>query len=356
MENYYKFYINITKYSDDRINELQIYVFEFFTAIFSLIITIINLISILIICIQNGKFNIIRKIQLTLCITFIGIEIRFYPIKLDDKFNKIQNCICLSFSMLSNYYQYIYSFIAYKLFTSPEDLLLKYSIFKIYFFPIILLIILNIFLIIDGYLNSQVRLNSYLDLSIPSQFFFFISRFIFFLLNIIYIYILLKKIKNISNIAIPIDKNFAKKKYAIYKRILTWYIIGMCIVVMPYLLLFYIKITPDQNLLTNYYFLLFFFGIESTSGFIYWVIYIYNRNLIKRILIVFCCKKESEYLNDFIEEKRIYEDSVKSIIPSNQTIDLSYLTSSINEEENKKPIKEEPKEHIPDSLTEDETL
>ena len=355
MEKYYKFYINITKYTD-RISELQIYAFEYFSAIFSIIITIINLISILIICFQKGKFNIIRKIQLILCITFIGIEIRFYPIKLDDKFNIIQNCACLSFSMLSNYYQYIYSFIAYKLFTSPEDLLLKYSIFKIYYFPIILLIILNIFLNTDDKLNFKFYLHSYLDLSLPSQYFFFISRIIFFLLKIIYIYILLKKIKNISNIAIPIDKNFAKKKYAIYKRVLTWYIIGMCIVVMPYLLLYYIKRTDNQKFLKSYYFLLFFFGIECTSGFIYWVIYIYNRNLIKRFLIVFCCKKESEYINDFIEEKRIYEDSVKSIITSSQTIDLSFLTSSINEEENKKPIKEEPPEHIPESLTEDETL
>ena len=73
-------------------------------------------------------------------------------------------------------------------------------------------------------------------------------------------------------------------------------------------------------------------------------------------LIVFCFKKESDYINDFIEEKRIYEDSVKSIITSSQTIDLSSLTSSINEEENKKQIKEEPEEHIPESFTEDETL
>ena len=364
MENYHKFYLNITKYSG-RISELQKSVFEYFTAIFSFTITIINLISILIICFQKGKFNILRKIQLILCVTFIGIEIRYYPIKLDGKLNIILDCACLSLSIISNYYQYIYSFIAYKLFTSPEDLLNKYSIFKIYVFPIILLIILNIFLNIDDTLHFKFFLHSYLDLSYYSQIILFISRLIFFLLNIIYIYLLLRKIKKISNIAIPIDKNFAKKKYAIYKSVLTWYIIGMSIVLMPYILLYSIKQKKrtentennDENeLIKNYYFLWFFFGIECTSGFIYWVIYIYNGNLMKRFLIVFCCKKESDYLNDFIEEKRIYEDSVKSIITSNQTIDLSSLTSSINEEENKKQIKEEHEEHIPESLTEDETL
>ena len=38
-------------------------------------------------------------------------------------------------------------------------------------------------------------------------------------------------------------------------------------------------------------------------------LYIYNKFLLKRFLILFHFKKESEYLNEFIEEKKIYEES-----------------------------------------------
>ena len=363
MENYYKFYVNITEYNGN-FSKLQIHVFESFSSICSLTITLINLISIVIICFQKGKFNIIRKIQLFLCITFIGIEIRFYPIRWNNQnFYIIQNGACFSFIIISNYYQYIYSFIAYKLFTAPDDLLSKYSIFKIYYFPFILLIIINFFLNTDG-LKFIFKFRSYSDLSYISKVLLGIFRAIFFILNIVYICLLMKKIKKISNIAIPVDKTFAQKKYAIYKSVLTWYIIGMFIVVMPYILLysfqFFMKSKNEKEneklLLKNYYFSFFFLGIECMSGFIYWVIYIYNRNLIRRLLILFCCKHESEYLNDFIEEKRIYEESVKGILTTTQTIDLSALTSSINEEENKKQIKESPQEHYIESLTDDETL
>ena len=80
-----------------------------------------------------------------LCFTFLGIEIKYLPLKI-DKFFKLyyyfQNGISYASIIVATYFQLIYSVIAYKLFTCPDDLSKPYNIFFIYIFPIILFIFL----------------------------------------------------------------------------------------------------------------------------------------------------------------------------------------------------------------------
>ena len=158
---------------------------------------------------------------------------------------------------------------------------------------------------------------------------------------------------------IAIDIQFAKKKYKIYKRKLKLYIGGMLFVLHPYLVRYIWKYFDiEQELLNNDIFSYYYHGIESISALIFWLTYIFNRNLIRRFLIMFCCKKESDYLNEFIEEKKIYEESVKTILTSNanQSYNLSLLNTSSNLCENKNNnSKNEIIDIITDSL-EDETL
>ena len=358
MENNYNLKINITKFYN-RTDDGKILAINFFFGIFSLITTLLSIISIFIIIFQKGKKNIRQKIQIMLCFSFIGIEIRFYPIYWENElYFYILNCISLSFIVLSNYFQFIYSYIAYKLFISPDDLSSKYNKFIIYFFPLILFIFLIIIMTIrDTNLELYFSFIVFLKRSYNSIIIFGVCRLSFFVLNIIYIGKLLKRIKYISINSISIDKKFAETKYSIYKDILIKYIIGMSIVAIPYMLKdimehFYPEKDPLNN---NNFFAFFFFGIECLSGLIYWIIYIYNKNLLRRFLIIFCCKNESNYVDNFIEEKKYYEESAKMILTASTCTDMTMLTS-VNEEEYKKEFKVDSQENVVESLTDDETL
>ena len=190
---------------------------------------------------------------------------------------------------------------------------------------------------------------------------FGVCRIGFFLLNIIYIFKLLRKIKQVLTFTINIDKKFANKKYKIYKNKLIWYIIAMVFVMHPYLLkkpiAAYLDLEDKEDILHNYPFSYYYHGIEILSGLIYWYIYIYNKNIIRRILIVFCCKKERDYLNEFIEEKKMYEESVKTILSAEQTFDMStYNISSNITSINKTEQKNDVDDFKVESLIDDETL
>ena len=110
-----------------------------------------------------------------------------------------------------------------------------------------------------------------------------------------------------------IDYKFAKAKYKIYRNKLILYLVSMIIVILPYILRFVVEKychLQKGEALKNYIFSYYFHGTESLSGLIYWFIYIYNKFLFKRFLILFHCKKEADYFNEFAEEKKIYEESV----------------------------------------------
>lgn len=84
MENKIIFSLNIANFTTDSQN----LVFQTYCGILSTICIIPNLISLIIIIFfscQKAKMNIQQRIQLMLCITFIGIEIRFIPIITSNK-------------------------------------------------------------------------------------------------------------------------------------------------------------------------------------------------------------------------------------------------------------------------------
>ena len=119
MENNYSFSLKINRANETTVEKN--FKFEMFITIFSIISAIPNIISIFIICFQKEK-KLRQKIQIMLCISFIGIEIRFFPIISNDTYYKVRYSIGYSFIVISNYYQLIYSYIAYKLFGSANDL------------------------------------------------------------------------------------------------------------------------------------------------------------------------------------------------------------------------------------------
>ena len=372
MEKEILFTFNLTYYNGSEVDTEQNKSFHIFSGILSFMCTIPNLISIIIILFKKNVNSFYKRIQIILCISYIGIEIKYYPIIINiDKIYKIfyfiQFSVSYTFLVLSNYYQFIHSYIAYKLFTSPNDLSTKCNIFFIYFFPLILLIF-SIILVVFNY-----KLTLYFDfIAYPNHLdenriydivakIFGVCRIGFFLLNIIYIFKLLRKIKQVLTFTINIDKKFANKKYKIYKNKLIWYIIAMVFVMHPYLLkkpiAAYLDLEDKEDILHNYPFSYYYHGIEILSGLIYWYIYIYNKNIIRRILIVFCCKKERDYLNEFIEEKKMYEESVKTILSAEQTFDMStYNISSNITSINKTEQKNDVDDFKVESLIDDETL
>jgi len=331
-------FVNISEYNKTT-NDQNIK-FQIYSGILSAISIIPNFITIIIFVFQKGKLNLQQRIQLILCFSFIGIEIRFIPIKSNNHYYFFQACISFSSIIIATYYQFIYSFIAYKLFTSPKDLLTKCNIFFIYFFPFILFLFLSCFIYLFSNLtlyfgfiaypeNPEKGITNQLSKRVSHVF-----RIIFFLLNFLFIIKLLKKINQVIKGANNIDNNFTNKKFYVYKNKLIWYIVGMIIVMHPYLLRFpveYFNNLDTGEALQNYNFSIYFHGVESLSGLVYWIIYIYNKLLIRRFMIIFCFKKEEEYTNEFIEEKIIHEQSAEEIISERNPNLISLFSIDNNE-------------------------
>ena len=299
---------NFTSY--DNKEKFQIYSGVLFT-----ISTIPIFMSIIIIIFQKGKMKLQKYIQLMLCFTFLGIELKYLPLKIHlDLYYYFQNGISYACIIIATYFQLIYSVIAYKLFTCPDDLSKPYNIFFIYIFPIILFI----FLVMCA--NFNLNLVLYYDFlayskdnykptrhELPKKI-MDVLRLIFFFTNIIYLKKLLNEIKKVLIMVDKIDLKFAKEKYKIYRKKLILYFFTMIIVIHPYIIRLIKEVRKKEDAISHFYFSLYFHGIEGLSGLIYWFIYIYNKFLIKRFLILFHCKREVEYFNEFIEEKKIYEE------------------------------------------------
>ena len=335
-------FLNISEYKNT--TSEQNTKFQIYSGILSTISIIPNFITILIFAFQKGKLNLQERIQLILCIWFIGIEIRFIPIKGNNKYFFFQSCVSFSSIIIATYYQFIYSYIAYKLFTSPKDLLTKSSKFFIYFFPFILFFILSCFINFFSNLTLYFEFIAYPEnpeSGITNQLSKRVShvfRITFFLLNCFYIIKLLKKINHVLKGVNNINNNFTNKKFYIYKNKLIWYILGMLIVMHPYLLRYPVEHFNNLNsgeALHNYIFSIYFHGFESLSGLIYWIIYIFNKLLIKRFMINLCCTIEEDYTNEFIEEKIIHELSAEEIQSekSNKYMSMSLLSFDNNEKE-----------------------
>lgn len=334
MEKNYSFIIEINRTNQTEVNHNI--KFEIFIIILSIISIIPNIISIFIICFQKEK-KLLQKIQLMLCISFIGIEIKFCPIIANDIYYYTIYSICYSFIVISNYYQLIFSYIAYKLFTSPDDLSKSYNKFFIHIFPFILFFLMTLFAFFNFDLVIYFDFITYPKRFQYSQKISDIFRILFFLLNIFFILKLMKEIKKFSKMVSTINSKFAQKKYDIYKNKLKSYITGMAIVAVPYFIgdiLRHFTNLENGEPLNNLIFAFFFHTIECLSGLIYWITYIYNKNLIRRLLIIFQCKKELDYQNNFNEEKIYYEESAKSILTSNEreSNDFSLISCSYNNE------------------------
>ena len=312
-KNFFSF--NVSK--DNFTSNENKYSFQIYSGVLFTICSFPILISIIVIIFQKGKTKLQKYIQLMLCLSFLGIEIKFLPLKIDSKYYYyFQNGISYSCIIISTYYHLIYSVISYKLFTCPDDLYKKYNIFFIYIFPIILFTFLvmcancnfNLVLYYDFLAYPKDNHKQDINHELP-KIVMDIFRLIFFFLNIIYSKKLLNEIKKVIIMVDKIYLNFATEKYKTYRNKLFFYFIGMIIVIHPYILRLIKDIKEKENAINNYNFSCYFHGIESLSGLIYWSIYIYNKFLFKRFLILFHCKKEVEYFNDFIEEKKIYEES-----------------------------------------------
>ena len=100
MENFYYFLSNETSTNETSSNDIskEEKDFKLYFGILSIISSIPNLISLIIILFLNKKKNLQQIIQLLLCFSFIGIEIRFYPIILEnDNKNNYKYMYIISF-------------------------------------------------------------------------------------------------------------------------------------------------------------------------------------------------------------------------------------------------------------------
>ena len=307
-------------------------------------------ITILIFIIQNKQFpmTLQHKIQIMMCISFLGLEASFFFPRITDEdiiLCGIQGTISFSFFVINCCWQFIHSYIAYKLFTNPLILSKCSYKFLLLYFPWIVLIILGAYIFYYSDLRIFYGLMVF-PKDIISKILANFLIFFFFIANIITTIKLLIKVKKTLNQA---NKTaFHKEKYCMYRKKLLCYIFGMILTYHPCIImgLGIVIYGKNPDWLDSFPFSLHYYLVEALSGFINWHIYVCNKKLWKRFLIMMCLlNKEYEYIEDSEnndndegnETNEILSDiAVNSTFRSNiQLKDLSYGQSFLDKSDYK---------------------
>ena len=283
-------------------------------------------ITILIFIIQNKKIpmTLQRKIQIMMCISFLGLEASFFfpPITEEDIILcSIQGTISFSFFVINCCWQFIHSYIAYKLFLEPIALSKCLYKFLLLCFPWIVLLILGLYIFFFSDLRIFYGLMVFPN-DIISKFISNVSIFSFFIANICATIELLFKIKQTLN---PVNNtSFNTKKYYTYRKKLLSYILGMIITYHACIIMGVAKIICGEEpaWIYSFPFSLHYYLIEAASGLIYWYIYVCNAKLWKRFLIMIHLSNEEEKNN--IESKNYNENNESN----SASIDLTASNNS----------------------------
>lgn len=305
---------------DSELTKKEIIIFTLICKIIALLCSIPNLISIVVMLTQKDILKFQQRIQIMMCISFIGIESSFlFPFITEDEkkwLPRLQSSLSSSFSITILYLQVMYAYSAYKSFTSPQDLNKLFSKILIFVCPFVLFIFFGLYIFIQS--NIMIFFNFIVfPYDKITLYFYKALILILFLVIVLFTLLLLSKIKKV--LLLNGNTRYTKKKYFIYRKKLSGYIIGSIIVYHP-LLVHEIICFFIRGCVWNLYFLIYFFGMKILSGIFYWYIYIYNKNLMKSFLDLF------------------HRTNTKNYIKNNEEINCSIIEESPLETEGTRKI------------------
>lgn len=294
--------------------------------IFAVLCNIPCLISICVFIFQKSKLNLGQKIQFIICILIALYEGSHYiPISSEYQWYCYFQCI-ISFGnqIIISYLIMIYSYIALIVFINPNSLKSKFNIFFIYFSTPILFFAIVFYLLFIPDLKIFFGFTVYPDDdNYITRLMSYFLVFIFLLINVVNNIILIYKIKNFIKKLANVDY-FAKEKLRVFKRKLIFNIIGLLIIhnTLPVGILTSFKIISGDVFFHFSYFLYLYLN-HAILGLVYWFMYIFNKNLWKKFLILIKIEKNENYEEEFSKEAKILEYSEEQSITADQTININ---------------------------------
>ena len=317
----------ITEYDKYNVlNEEESQKLRIICRIFAVLCNIPCLISIFIFIFQKSKLNLGQKIQFIICILISLYEGSHYiPVSSEHQWLCYFQCI-ISFGnqIIISYLIMIYSYIALIIFINPNSIKSKFNIFFIYFSTPILFISILFYLLFVPDLKIFFGLTVYPDdENVITRLMNYFLVFIFLLINIVNNIILIYKIKNFIKKLNNVDY-FAKEKLRVFKRKLIFNIIGLVIIhnTLPVGILTSFKIISGDVFFHFSYFLYLYIN-QAILGLVYWFIYIFNKNLWMKFLILIKIEKTESFEEEFNKEAKILEYSEDQSITADHTININ---------------------------------
>lgn len=295
--------------------------------IFATITNIPVFISIILFLINLSDLKLNEIIQLKMCISIFIYESSHYFTNLTTEWKKILQCISgYGFQIMMAYYTTIYSYVALVLFIKPLLINTCFYKFVIFFSSYFLLAIIIVFILF------ALKKTTYYDFSVQTtdiygRLFNYGLVLLFSALSIINTIRLLLNIK--KSLRDSFDFHFAEEKLQSCKKELKKYIIGTLIIFhypILILLLFGAKILT-KKVFENFYFCLYVFINKSLMGLIYWLVFVFSRNLWHRFLIMIKIEKPCQHDNELKNEETKLEYNELKNIPN-----LEYVKGASMEE------------------------
>lgn len=311
-------------FKDNYLNSNQEFIIEIFCRIFAVICSIPSILSIITILLSSKEIymKIHAKIQIMMCISFIGMESPFLFPSTKDEINftifipRIQSTAAFTFTLLTLLFQVMHAFVAYKYFVSPNAL--SKPVYK--FFILVFPWIFSLFFGLHSFFISDLTVH-YHYVVFPedniTKNFSDIAKLVLFLLVIFFTLLLLFKIK--KTLLQDNEESFAKKKFSVYRKKLLGYILGTFL---AYHQMFVRKIfqVASPGTFDKFGFQLYFYLTTTLSVLVFWYIYIYNINLLRRFLILIHLHKKEEYEDQFDEEEKINNCNLEDTIADDSKV------------------------------------
>lgn len=297
-----------TKY--DVLNENDSHKLRIICRILAIICNIPCFLSIFVFLLQDTKLKLGQKIQLRLCITIVLYEAsHYFPVSKDYQWLCYFQCI-ISFGIqvIISYLAMIYTYIALIMFIKPNIINSKFNKFFINISPGLFFIGIIFYILYVPKLFIYFHFTVYPDDEDKSRLLNYCLIFIFFIINIFNNILLVYKIRSFIKKLSNIDY-YAKEKLCFFIKKLVFNILGMIFVfhfILPVGILVSLK-RVEGSYFFNFESILYLYINKAILGIVFWLIYIYNRNLWHKFLILIKIEKKEKYQEKFEEEEKMIE-------------------------------------------------
>lgn len=288
-------------------NESQI--LRIICRVFASITNILVLTSIIIFLINFCKLKLNQIIQLKMCISiFIYEASHYFPNFTTQNWECYLQCILgYGFQIMMAYYTTIYSYVAMILFIKPLSITNYFNTFIIFFSDYILLGIIIVFIL---YGNPKMTIYYNFLVQTTDMYGRLFNYGLIFLFSILGIINIIRLIINIENSLMKnMDITFVKDKLNFCKKTLKKYVLGTLFIFhcpILILLLFGSKILT-KDIFINFYFCLYVFINKSLMGLIYWLVFVFSKNLWYKFLMLIRKENSFENYKEFKNEDGKFE-------------------------------------------------